>query len=129
MNMQDAFPPRGPVVAVVDDDPAVRNALKFSLELEGFVVHVYESGAKLLNARDLRACRCLVIDQKMPEMGGIDLIAELRYRDVETPAILITSYPSAALAARAALANIPIVEKPFLNNALLECIRQACAHD
>jgi FixJ family two-component response regulator len=125
------IPRQGPishgVVVIVDDDPAVGNSLKFSLEIEGFVVRFYESGMDLLNERTLSDCICLVVDQKMPGIAGLDLIAELRDRDVTAPAILITSYPNAGLARRAAGVNVPIVEKPLLNDALLDLIRNACA--
>jgi two-component system response regulator FixJ len=120
-----AVPPH--IVVVVDDDPAVCNSLKFSLEIEGFVVHIYESGSDLLSERSLPDCSCLVVDQKMPGIAGLDLIAKLRDQQMSVPAILITSHPNAALARRAADANVPIVEKPLLNNTLLELIRDACA--
>jgi FixJ family two-component response regulator len=98
-----------PVVAVVDDDRAVCGSLKFALELEGFAVR-----------------NCFVIDQRMPEMTGMELVEVLRERLVLTPVILIISHPNAALSARARNAAIPIVEKPFLGNALVERIREAC---
>jgi two-component system, LuxR family, response regulator FixJ len=117
---------RRPVVAVVDDDPAVCSSLKFSLELEGFVVRTFASGAEILNAGDLAACSCLVVDQRMPGMSGMELIARLRERKVVTPAVLIVSHANAALSARAAKAHVPIVEKPLLGDTLLDCIRGAC---
>ena len=86
-----------PVVAVVDDDPAVCNSLKFSLELEGFRVRTYGGGAELLRAVDLAACNCFVVDQKMPNMSGLEVIAKLRDRRIAAPAILIISEPSVAL--------------------------------
>jgi two-component system, LuxR family, response regulator FixJ len=116
-----------PIVAVVDDDPAVCNSLKFSLELEGFSVRTYCGGVELLRAADLAACDCFVVDQKMPHMSGLEVIAKLRDRRVAAPAILIISQPSAALSVRAAKAKVPIVEKPFLGNTLVERIREACA--
>ena len=115
-----------PVVAVIDDDSAVCNSLKFSLELEGFTVRTYDSGWALLRAGDLDGCDCFVIDQKMPGLSGLETIATLRSRSFLAPAILIISQPSAALSAWAAAANVPIVEKPFLGNALVERIREAC---
>jgi two-component system, LuxR family, response regulator FixJ len=115
------------VVAVVDDDAAVCSSLKFSLELEGFAVRTYASGAEFLAANDLGAFSCLVIDQRMPAMSGMELIATLRAERVGTPAILVVSHPNPALSARAATAGVPIVEKPLLGNALLERIREACA--
>jgi hypothetical protein len=56
------------IVAIVDDDPAVCDSLKFSLELEGFGVRAYGSAPEFLNAGDLAACDCVVIDQRMPAM-------------------------------------------------------------
>jgi two-component system, LuxR family, response regulator FixJ len=117
---------RRPIVVVVDDDPAVRGSLKFSLELEGFVVRAYTSGAEVLNANDLGACSCLVIDQRMPGMSGMELITRLRERQVLAPAVLIVSHSNAVLSAIAAKAHVPIVEKPLLGDALLDHIRDAC---
>jgi two-component system response regulator FixJ len=112
------------LVMVVDDDVAVRNSLKFSLEVEGFAVRAYSGGIELLNDTELpRGAGCLVIDQNMPGMNGLDLVAQLRARDIVVPAILITSYPTAALSQRAAKAGVPIVEKPFLGTALVDRIR------
>jgi FixJ family two-component response regulator len=62
----------------------------------------------------------------MPEMSGMELIAHLRESKVATPAILIVGHLNAVLGARAASANVPIVEKPLLNNALVEKIREVC---
>ena len=115
-----------PVIAVVDDDPAVCSSLKFALELEGFAVRTFHSGAELLLADDLEDCNCFVIDQRMPGMSGMELVEVLRERRVLTPVILIISHPNAALSARAQKAAIPIVEKPLLGNALMERIREAC---
>jgi two-component system, LuxR family, response regulator FixJ len=117
-----------PVIAVVDDDLAVCNSLKFSLELEGFTVRVYRSGTEFLAADDSRECNCFIIDQRMPGMSGMEVIAELRERKVSIPAILIISQPNKVLSARAAEARVPIIEKPLLNNALVEKIREVCAN-
>jgi FixJ family two-component response regulator len=117
----------GPLVIVVDDDPAVRNSLKFALEIEGFSVRDFASAAEFLEAGEMPGCGCLVIDEKLPGMTGLDLIAKLRERHNSVPAILITSNPSALLTARAARANTPIVEKPLLGNALMDKIRAVCA--
>jgi FixJ family two-component response regulator len=119
---------RLPVVVVVDDDPAVCGSLKFSLELEGFVVRAYGNADEFLGAGE-SSCDCLVVDQRMPGMSGVELIAKLRTLEVQTPAILLISQPNPALAARAAKAAVPIVEKPLLGNALLERIREACGRN
>jgi two-component system, LuxR family, response regulator FixJ len=115
-----------PVVIVVDDDNAVRNSLKFSLKLDGFAVRAYGCAGELLESLDSLECACFVIDQNMPGMRGLDLIAKLRERRISSPAILITGDPSAAVIDRAKRADIRIVEKPFLNPALVDGIRAAC---
>jgi two-component system, LuxR family, response regulator FixJ len=116
-----------PVVAVVDDDAAVCNSLKFALELEGFSVRTYASGAELLRAGDIAKCDCFVVDERMPGMNGLEVIAQMRDRHVSAPAILIISQPSARVSERAAKSHVPIVEKPLLGNTLVEQIREACS--
>lgn len=117
-----------PLIAVIDDDAAVCSSLKFALELEGFRVRTFTGGTELLRAPEIAACRCFVVDQKMPGMSGLELIGKLRERNIATPAILIISQPSATLSVRAANAHVPIVEKPLLGNALLDRIREALLH-
>ena len=115
-----------PLVAIVDDDPAVCGSLKFSLELEGFGVRAYGGAAELLDGGDLASCDCFVIDQRMPGMSGLDLITKLRDLKVRTPVILLISHPNPAISARATKANVPIVEKPLIGNGLIDKIREAC---
>ncbi|HEY2533385.1 MAG TPA: response regulator [Xanthobacteraceae bacterium] len=127
--MRTASETKPPLVIVVDDDPAVCESLKFSLELEGFAVRTYSSGPELLYNRDFDACKCFVVDQRMPAMTGMELIVKLRDQKILTPVILIISHPSTALSARAATAGIAIVEKPLLSNTLVDRIREACWQD
>lgn len=127
MQNGSSLPNRCPVVIVVDDDCAVRDSLKFSLRVEGFAVHAYGCADDLLDCPGPLECACFVIDQNMAGMTGLDLIAKLRERRISAPAILITGHPSAAVIDRARRANIRIVEKPFLNPALVDGIRAACS--
>ena len=77
--------------------PSVRNSLKFFLEIENFTVRVYRSGDELLTDADhLPRCGRLVIDYKMPEMNGLELLEKLRYRRISLPAIMITSSRTSA---------------------------------
>src|SRR5215469_12378165 len=112
-----------PLVIVVDDDAAVRGSLKFALEIEGFAVRAYAGGDELMGDAALSDCACFIIDQKLPGMNGLDVVATLRRQRITTPAILITSQPTAILLASAARAGVPIVEKPLLGNALIDCVR------
>jgi two-component system response regulator FixJ len=125
MTKPSEFSSPGSVVIVVDDDPAVRHSLEFSLEIEGYTVRTYPGGRELLADGEFPGGACLVIDQNMPGINGLDVIAKLRERHVSAPAILMTGHPTSALRARAAKAEVPVIEKPLLNNALIECICQA----
>jgi two-component system response regulator FixJ len=101
---------------------AVRNSLTFSLETEGFTVGSYATGGQTARCRRSWRLLCLVVDQKMAGLRGLDLIAKLRERHVAAPAILIASHPSLSLRQRAEKADVPIVKKPLLGNALLDRI-------
>jgi two-component system response regulator FixJ len=126
VNTKTTFSNPYTVVIVVDDDTAVRNSLKFSLEIEGFAVLAYRCAADLLDSSDPPDCGCFVVDQHLPGMTGLDLIAKLRERRILAPAILITTHPSAAVIDRAKQADIRIIEKPLLNDTLIDGIRSAC---
>ena len=82
--------PAAGIVLVVDDDAAVRAALKFALEVEGFCVRLYDGPRALLADHNLPDRACLVIDYRMPEIDGIELVDRLRRRNVMLPAILIS---------------------------------------
>ncbi|MBM3526807.1 MAG: response regulator [Alphaproteobacteria bacterium] len=112
-------------VVVIDDDVAVRNSLKFTLEVEGFTVRIFADGQELLDDKPLTPSDCLVVDQNLPRMRGLELIAELRRRNNKVPAILITTNPSDAVRRQASAAGVPIVEKPLLNSLLFDAIRRA----
>lgn len=111
------------LVLVIDDDPAVLGSLQFSLEVDGFAVMVFHSGEELLDGQPFPQAACVVVDYKLPAMDGISLVAELRRRSIDSPAILITSNPPAEVKRRANEAGLTIVEKPLLGNALIEAIR------
>jgi two-component system, LuxR family, response regulator FixJ len=113
------------VILVIDDDYAVRNSLKFILEVEGFKVRAYSDAQELLTEDSLPPSSCLVTDYYMPAMNGLELVAELRDRHMSIPTILITTLPSQDLRNRAKAAGIQIVEKPLLGSCLLDSIRKA----
>jgi two-component system response regulator FixJ len=118
--------PVSEIVLVVDDDAAVRAALKFVLEVEGFRVRLYDSPEAMLNASDLPKHACLVVDYRMPGMNGIELVTRLRERQVTLPAILISARVNKELhrlAERSGLAGV--LEKPFSDAALVDSIRSA----
>ena len=114
-----------PTLVLVDDDVALRSALKFALELDGYRVQAYASGEDLL-AADLPSRNvCLVLDENLPGMGGLDSLEALRDRQVGLPALLITSHPGPGLRRRAGSLRVPIVEKPLMDDLLVRNIRSA----
>jgi FixJ family two-component response regulator len=112
-------------VVVVDDDPAVRAALAFTIELEGYQVATCADAATLL-AFDLPQSRaCLVIDERLPDGSGLSTLARLREQGCWLPAALITSHPSRRFRHAAAQSNAPVLEKPLLEDGLITWIRTA----
>ena len=65
---------------------------------------------------------CLVLDQKLPGIDGLELVGKLRSRGIQLPTVLITT-PTATVVRRAAKCGVPLVEKPLLNHALLNTVR------
>lgn len=112
----------GPV-CVVEDDDWVRDSLTFLLETHGFAVQAYRSGAEFLGDDEHRKAKCLIIDQHMPGMHGLDVIAELRRQGIAVPAVLITGRLDAAMSRRAGELGVrAILEKPFSVAQLVELI-------
>jgi two-component system response regulator FixJ len=99
------------VVAVVDDDLAVRDSLKFLLEAAGYTVVAYSSAMAFLADRATPPA-CLIVDQHMPDMSGLELIAHLRQEAAGVPVLMITGSPSASIVARANQLGASVLEKP-----------------
>ncbi len=111
-------------VLLVDDDLALRTAVKFSLELEGFEVEAFDSAEALLMREIEPGPTCLVLDQKLPGLSGLAALAQLRAQSVDLPALLITSHPNQLLRTAAANAGVGIVEKPLIGDTLVDSIRR-----
>ncbi|HKR89132.1 MAG TPA: response regulator [Phenylobacterium sp.] len=118
--------PASPTVVLVDDDVALLQALRFALEIDGFRVVTCETGEQLVEI-PLPAEACLVIDFRLSGLDGLAALDDLRRRGVTLPAILITSYASPALHARARCAQAVVLEKPLLGDVLTTCIREVLA--
>ena len=109
-------------IAIVDDDHAVRELLQFLLEVMGYPVETLASAADFLNS-DIKHHACLILDNHMPLMTGLELAAKLRADGAVIPILLITGSPSPAIRARAAALGIDrLLEKPFGDVDLLDFI-------
>ena len=123
MKGQSRPPPSRRIVAVVDDDPALRSSLQFFLEVDGYEVRTFGDATELLGDPGMAHFACIIIDQDPPASNGIELFQRLRDEAVLAPVILLTSRPSELLLQRARKAGVPIVEKPLLDNALADRIQ------
>ncbi len=111
-------------ICVVDDDEWVADSLKLLLETFGYDVRSYNSGADLLADVRRRAACCLIIDQHMPGMNGLDLVDRLQKEGVRVPAILISGRLDTNTKERAARLGITsVLEKPFAADRLVDVVR------
>lgn len=119
---------RRDLVLIANNDQAVRDALQFALQLEGFCVHVHSGGAALLQDPDLGRARCVILDERMKNMDGFTVLDALQERDVRPPTILLTSNATTMLRERADRIGVRnVLEKPLLGNTLVESIRSILA--
>ena len=125
--MNHPFPvPESSIVAVVDDDDGVRDSLRFLLETAGYDVHGYASAQAFLPEAGQFDWRYLVIDQHMPAVTGLDLVARLRGTGQAIPTLLISGSVTPDMIDRAsALGVTAVLEKPLAATDLLRYVDAA----
>ena len=117
--------PKGPLVAVVDDDESIRDTTKDLLESAGLSAAVFAHAASLLKSRRLTQVCCLITDMRMPKMTGLELHQHLVASNRAIPTILMTAYPDERTQAQASKANVvSYLIKPFAADQLLACVRR-----
>ena len=100
-------------ILVVDDEPNVRLNYRVTLEIEGFTVMEANCGPKALEQFAAHQFDLAILDMRMPEMDGLDLLAEMRKRGINTPTVIITAYGDIPHAVRAMkLGAIDFLKKP-----------------
>jgi FixJ family two-component response regulator len=111
------------IVAVIDDDNDVGDVLGGLLETMGYEVETYQSGMDFLSDAKFDRLACLVVDQNMPSMTGLQMIAKLVERGINIPALLITGVHDAEVERQAAdLGVMTVLEKPMSHHELLRFI-------
>lgn len=118
-------------IYVVDDDPAVRDSMRMVLESYGMTVLDYDSAEHFLEdsaARDSDGC--LILDQHMPHMTGLQLLDKLRGNRIMLPVVMVTGRSDSSLkdSARKAGATV-ILDKPVSDEDLLQAIELAFAEN
>lgn len=115
-----------PMIAIVDDDKAVRDALQRMLRSHGFAATVFDSAEHFLSEAGPDHAACLIADVRMPGMTGIALHGHLAASGFRLPTILITARPSSGERQRAiALGAASYLAKPLSEQILLDTVREA----
>jgi DNA-binding NtrC family response regulator len=133
--MPDRLPPDEPVslpkgrILVVDDEADIRESLEALLCLEGYTVELAHNGGDGLRRAEGANYDIILLDLMMPDRSGMEVLREIRERDVETPVFMITAYGSVEVAVMALKngAN-DYFSKPWDNEKLLIEIERMIAH-
>jgi FixJ family two-component response regulator len=113
-------------ICIVDDDEWVADSLKVLLEIFGFEVQSYSSGCEFLADKRHCAVGCLLIDQHLHGMTGLDVVDRLQKECGSIPTILISGRLDNETRARASsLGVMSVIDKPFAPTSLVELIRTA----
>jgi len=121
--MQDR---RGRTVGVIDDDTAVCDSLRFLLEAAGHRVHAFESVDHFIAAADIPGLDCLLLDQHMPRVTGLELLRRFHEAGQRLRVALMTGSPSPQLTQQAlAYGAAVVLEKPLAEQALFAFVEGA----
>jgi len=117
-----------PLISVVDDDRSIVEAIISLLESVGYAAAGFFSAQDFLNSPELRRTACLILDVRMPGMGGLELQRRLAAQKVHTPIIFITANEGLEISAEARGAGaVAFLRKPFSQESLLTALRSALA--
>jgi len=119
---------RTTTIAIVDDDPAVRRGISGLLRSLGFAAVDFSSAEAFLNSGRAKDMSCVITDVRMPGMSGIELQDRLIAAGHKIPVIFMTAFPkSGRKHAPSRRGPSAFSNKPFAQNALLDCVHPACA--
>jgi FixJ family two-component response regulator len=117
-------------VFIVDDNQAVRNSLSLLLDSVGLATETFSSAQAFVDSFEPSRCGCMILDIRMPGMGGMELARHLRERNVLLPIIFITAYGDVPMAVEAMkLGALDFIQKPFRDQDILDRIYRALEED
>jgi|LakMenE01Jun11ns_1017448.scaffolds.fasta_scaffold9464962_1 two-component system response regulator DctR len=120
----------GPITHIVDDDPAVRDALQWLLKSRSVQSQTWGSAEDFLSCAGAELCGCLLLDVRMPGMSGIELFDRLRALNCRLPVIFLTGHGDVPMAVQALKDGaFDFIEKPYDDNALVDKVLAALEHD
>jgi two-component system response regulator FixJ len=121
---------RVPTVYIVDDDDAIRSALRLLLKSVGLAAATVPSAHEFLATYDPQQPGCLILDVRMPGMSGLELQQQLNLRGAIIPVIFITGHGDVPMAVEAMQQGaFDFLQKPFRDQDLIERIQRALAKD
>ena len=122
------MPEDAPIIYIVDDDPAVRDAVGFLVSSVGYGFAACASGAELLQRLDNTRPSCIVLDVRLPGVSGLEIQRELQNSNSVAGVIFVTGHGDVPKAVRAMRHGaIDFLEKPFDDQVLLDRISDALA--
>ncbi|AAY91438.1 DNA-binding response regulator [Pseudomonas protegens] len=114
------------LVYVVDDDPGMLDSTVWLLESVGLKALPFTSGREFLEHCDPSLNACVLLDVRMPGMGGLNVQEELRQRDIRLPLIFVSGHADVPIVVRAFKAGaVDFIEKPYNEQLLLDSVQQA----
>jgi FixJ family two-component response regulator len=123
-------PDKRGLIAIVDDDEDVREAIRGLMRAMGFAAEAFSSADGFLRSSHVNRTACLIADVNMPGMSGLDLCHRLSELGKATPTILITAFPTEDLRSRARAAGVVrFLTKPFVEADLVDGVRIALARN
>ena len=115
-------------VYIVDDEECVRQSLAFLLASDGVKTRSFSGGDEFLAALASLSPGAVLLDLRMPSIGGIEVLEELRARQVPWPVVVITAHGEIDAAVQAIkLGALDLLEKPFPEELLQTCLQHAAA--
>ena len=118
------------VVAVIDDDLSIREALQGLLETVALKAELFGSVEEYLRASKSRPANCIVLDVRLPGASGLDFQAQLASANSRTPIVFITAHADIPMSVRAIKAGaIEFLTKPYRDQELLDAVRKGIEHD
>jgi two-component system response regulator FixJ len=117
-----------PTVFIIDDDPAIREALSCLMQSVFLNVETYQDAQTYLQDYNSKRYGCLLIDIRMPTMSGFELLEQLNKKHNHIPVIFLTGHGDVPMAVRAMQAGaVDFILKPFNHQVLLEKVQKAIA--
>lgn len=114
------------VVYVVDDDQGMLDSTVWLLESVGLKALPFTSGRAFLDACDASLDACVLLDVRMPGMGGLNVQEEMRNRGLDLPVIFVSGHADVPIVVRAFKAGArDFIEKPYNEQLLLDSVQQA----